>query len=302
MRFAFLLAVALSAVMALESRGLAASEADLSSVRAFYLSASYEEALRVLDGISTEDADEQVDQYRALCYLALERTAEAERALEQIVLRNPGYAMAETEVSPRLVDLFRDIRARALPGALREMYNGARSAYTAKDFAAASDRLRRVIQIVNDEASDAPSGLADLRQLSEGFLRLSEGELSSAAERAAAAARSAAQAADSVGHDPARVYGSADPDVVAPVEINRQMPSWYPPNHALRRATLTGLLEFVVDTGGTVESAVLVEPLSPYYDPSLVAAAKRWQFRPAIRDGQPVKFRKRLEIVLEPPR
>lgn len=276
-------------------------EVDLSSVRAFYLSASYEEALAVLDAIGHDAANEQVDQYRALCYLALGHTAEAERALERIVHRNPAYAMAEAEVSPRLVELFGDVRARTLPAALRQMYNLARSAYEAGDFAAAADRLRRVIRILTDEESGRSSGLTDLRHLSEGFLKLSEGELASEAERAAAAARSATLAGDSRA-DAAKIYSADDRDVVAPAEVEWRFPSWLPHTDALRRATLTGLLEIVVDASGAVESAVLVRPLSPQYDASLVAAAKSWRFRPAIRDGRAVRFRKQIQIVLEPPK
>ncbi len=274
-----------------------APEADLSRVRAFYLSASYEDALAALDAISKDVGSEQVDQYRALCFMALGRKAEAERALERIVLRNPAYAMTETEVSPRLVHLFGEIRGRTLPSALRQMYSLARTDYEARDFAAAADRLRRVIQLVTDEESGELSGLADLRHLSEGFLQLTEGELASAAERKAAEARSAGESVNQ-----AKIYSASDHDVVAPAEVEWRLPPWLPRTDALRRATLTGLLEIVVDASGAVESAVLVRPLSPQYDPSLIAAAKSWRFRPAIKDGQAVRFRKQIQIVLEPPK
>jgi TonB family protein len=59
------------------------------------------------------------------------------------------------------------------------------------------------------------------------------------------------------------------------------------------------LLEVVIDTDGAIESAKLVKPLSPLYDRELLAAAKRWKYRPAMKGSEPVKYRWLMEIVLK---
>ena len=59
-----------------------------------------------------------------------------------------------------------------------------------------------------------------------------------------------------------------------------------------------GTLEFVVAESGAVEHVHLVSPANRYQERMLVAAAKTWQFRPATRDGRPVRFRTRVRVTL----
>jgi len=56
----------------------------------------------------------------------------------------------------------------------------------------------------------------------------------------------------------------------------------------------------VIDERGIVTSATITQSVNPLYDRSLVATAKRWQFRPALLGGQPVKYRKVVGVVLRP--
>jgi protein TonB len=93
------------------------------------------------------------------------------------------------------------------------------------------------------------------------------------------------------------IYSEADPGVTTPVEIERRMPAWNPPP-AIARIEHRGLLEVVINERGAVESAVLRRAVAQSYDPSLLEAAKSWRFRPATRDGAPVKYRKSFEIIL----
>jgi hypothetical protein len=99
---------------------------------------------------------------------------------------------------------------------------------------------------------------------------------------------------------PPIIYTAADEGVVPPVEISRTMPRWVPGNPLLRSATFRGVLEFVVNEQGEVESAALAVPISPLYDSTLLDATTTWRYRPATKAGGPVKFRKRLEVVLQP--
>ena len=45
--------------------------------------------------------------------------------------------------------------------------------------------------------------------------------------------------------------------------------------------------------------AISYDWLLPLYDPLLLSAAKGWKYRPATRDGQPVRFRKIIQVTLE---
>jgi TonB family protein len=76
------------------------------------------------------------------------------------------------------------------------------------------------------------------------------------------------------------------------------MPNWSPPASDSR--SFSGVIELVIDEHGAVASASVIQSVSPAYDRSLVAAARRWQYRPATLNGQPVKYRKAVGVVLRP--
>jgi tetratricopeptide (TPR) repeat protein len=82
--------------------------AELSAARSLYATAAYEDALDRLNRIRSTDAlRDQVDTYKALCLLALGRTRDSEKMIEQILARNPQYVPSESEVSPRLMVVFK---------------------------------------------------------------------------------------------------------------------------------------------------------------------------------------------------
>jgi TonB family protein len=56
----------------------------------------------------------------------------------------------------------------------------------------------------------------------------------------------------------------------------------------------------LIDEKGRVESATLLRPLIEGYDPLLLDAVRNWQFRPATKDGQPVKYVKLFTIDVSP--
>jgi TonB family protein len=64
----------------------------------------------------------------------------------------------------------------------------------------------------------------------------------------------------------------------------------------------TGVFDILVDEFGDVETVRLTSPAHRYYDRMLVAAAKAWKFKPATLNGQPVKYRVRIPIILADPR
>ena len=159
--------------------------ADLAAARTLYASASYEEALAMLATIETPDNIEPVNQMRALCLMALGRTREAEQSIERIILHNPGYVIETAEVSPKVVSLFRTVRQRTLPTVARSLYAQAKASFDDKRWDAATNEFTRMLAIVDDpDLVEQRASLNDLRQLGEGFLKLSEAELAAVAAKA----------------------------------------------------------------------------------------------------------------------
>jgi hypothetical protein len=93
----------------------------------------------------------------------------------------------------------------------------------------------------------------------------------------------------------AQVFTSSDPQVAPAVLIRPHLPEQPPPDVP---AEQIGTLEFVVSESGAVEHVHLIAPANRYQERMLVAAAKTWQFRPAMRDGRPVRFRTRIRVTL----
>jgi tetratricopeptide (TPR) repeat protein len=287
---------ALAAILLAGARVVAA-EPDLPGARTLYAAASYEEALARLGAApsSPEGDDAQVEQYRALCFLALGRVLEAEDALARLVIQRPLYALDKSEdVSPKFVMLFRTVREKALPAAARRAYAKARQHYDEKDFAEAIKAFKDLASLLADPAaSSQASDLGDLKQLSEGFLRLAELEVAAANKAAADAATAEQQRAP-------RVFTASDPDVVAPTPITQSLPEWRASSSDLARNRLRGVLELLIDDQGRVETASLRERISPNYDDRLLRAAREWKFVPAKRGNQPVRYIRLVEIVLQP--
>jgi hypothetical protein len=293
---AFLTTVAFAALVLIGASS-AAAEPDLGNVRELYASASYAEALEVLGALEATDNSEVVEQYRALCLLGLGRTADAEQALERIVMRRPLYVVPAAEVSPRLVTLFHDVRRRSLPGAARQMYTLAKASYDSRDHAAAAEQFRDVVALVNDpDAASQGAALAELKQLAEGFLALSEAVLAAAAAPAPPPPAPVIEVPKAPSMP--RVFTAADADVLPPQAITRAMPGWKPPNLLVAQRSFRGVLEVIVDEEGAVEWAGMSKATFPSYDVDLITASKAWRFQPATKDGEPVKYRLGVEVVL----
>jgi TonB family protein len=56
------------------------------------------------------------------------------------------------------------------------------------------------------------------------------------------------------------------------------------------------VFDLVIDQSGRVEQVHLVSPGNRFNDRMLIAAAKAWQFLPAIKDGQPVRYKLQIRI------
>jgi TonB family protein len=277
------------------SSTLRADSPELGDAKALYAQASYEDALVQLSRITEADAANQVDQYRALCLLALGRDREAQASLERLVVRAPLYVVRADDASPKLVVLFQQVRQRTLPIAAKDLYAKARANFDGNRFADAQAQFEDMLAVLKEAAvGDAGSSIADLKQLGEGFLTLTKAALTPAepAPPSPAAAR--------VAPATAALYTPGDTDVVPPVEIIRDLPPWNPPA-SLPNGRYSGKLQIDIDEQGVVDRAILLESIAPPYDHRLLAASKTWKFQPATKDGVAVKYRKTITVVLQPP-
>jgi tetratricopeptide (TPR) repeat protein len=277
------------------SSTLRADSPELGDAKALYAQASYEDALVQLNRITEADAANQVDQYRALCLLALGREREAQASLERLVVRAPLYVVRADDASPKLVVLFQQVRRRALPVAAKDLYAKARANFDGNRFAEAQAQFEDMLAVLKEAAvGDGGSSIADLKQLGEGFLTLTKAALTPAepAPPPPAAAR--------VAPAKAALYTPGDADVVPPVEIVRDLPPWNPPA-SLPNGRYSGKLQIDIDEQGVVDRAILIEAIAPPYDQRLLAASKTWRFQPATKDGVAVKYRKTITVVLQPP-
>jgi hypothetical protein len=58
----------------------------------------------------------------------------------------------------------------------------------------------------------------------------------------------------------------------------------------------TSVFDLIIDEWGRVEQVKLVSPGNRFSDRMLVASAKAWQFQPATKGGQPVRYRLRVPL------
>lgn len=234
------------------------------------------------------------DEYRASCLLALGRAAEAERVLESVVSRRPDFTFEGGDRPPKLVALLRSVQKRAVPAALKMRYAAAKAAFEAGRLDAAAAQFRQLLATLArlDGVVDRETA-ADLRTLSEGFVRL--------ATPAPPEPMVAAVAVPAQVPAPRGVYDDRDADVTPPVAIEQRFPAWNAPR-ALQRNTLRGILEVVIDENGAVVASVMRQPAHAIYDPLLLDASKRWSYYPALRGERPVAYRKTIIVTLHPER
>jgi Gram-negative bacterial TonB protein C-terminal len=282
-------------------------------VRTLYESAAYDDAMRALDAMANEtvvprEQAEMVLRYRALCLLALDRNAEAETAVEQIVVNNPLYEVTAENAPPRLVKTFDRVRARVIPALARSEYAAAKDLFEKKQWTEAAERFERVVQLGTASAGpeDGTSDVADLTTLATGFLELSREHLSATnrggAGNGSGGPASARPAGSAAAAEP--VFSSQDAGVTPPVAIRQDVPPWHPETEPPWRQQIQqareGRLEIVIGPTGDVQSAIVTETIDPIYDKTLLRAVKGWKYQPAVKDGVAVSFRRMLIIRLVP--
>ena len=278
--------------------GVAFAQDTFSKAKGFYESAEYEEALNLLDTMKGKTGSTEVAAYRVFCLVALGRNAEAKAAVTELVHTDPLFRPTEAQVSPRLRTFFDEVRKPLLPDVARQRYNIAKANFDQKNWQAAIVEFDRVITLLG-EIGAADQGASDLRTLAAGFRDLAK----SAAEPpkpAVTESKPAVAAPPPAPVKPAEpvVYGAQHSDVKKPVAMSKPMPEWRPASQTEQKMIFEGALEFVVGEDGRVVSVRLIESVHPSYDAALLKQAMNWSFKPATKNGVPVRYRYAVSIRL----
>jgi len=290
----------------------------LDEAKALYDSASFDEALTVLDNLGRTQPEtdvEEVQRYRALCLLALNRTPEAQKAIEIVFSRNPMYKLSEGDAPPRMQAAFSEVRKRLLPKVTEQLYAAAKLSFDRKEYAVAATQFQSLLTFLEDADAKSLPSLKEFRTLATGFH-----DLSASAPAPALVAKAASPAPASPPPAPAAAPAAAGPVqpganqtapagalategapgvLLPPVAVKQQMPLWYGPKNAVSR-TYNGKLRVIIDEQGNVEEARIVESVNSIYDSLLVSAARTWKYEPARMDGKPVRYAKMIDIVIKP--
>jgi hypothetical protein len=208
---------------------------------------------------------------RASALIAQGQTAEAAMVFEGLLVASPLYEPKPSEITPEAMATFRTTQRLILPGVAQRSYERARAALSAGDPERALSFGREAIAILDRRLADANP------QLREQVMALID------------EATAASAAADEI------IYSPSDRGIVPPRELTRQFPATSPlgvPPHRV------GTLDMIIDKEGGVEFVKLHTPLNRYHERHIVQAAKAWRYRPAMRNGKPVKFRLTVKINL----
>jgi hypothetical protein len=278
--------------------GMASAQDSFSRAKGFYESAEYEEALNLLDTMKGKTGNSEIAAYRVFCLVALGRNVEAKAAVAELVQIDPLFRPTGETVSPRLRTFFDEARKPLLPDVARQRYSTAKTAFDQKSWQPAIAEFERVITLLG-EIGGSDQGAADLRTLAVGFRDLAK----SAAEPPKPAVMETKPAPPSVPPPPVKtvepvVYGLQNSNVKKPVAMAKPMPEWRPANPTDQRAVFEGALEFVVGEDGRALSVRLLDSVHQAYDEALLKSAMSWTFKPATKDGVPVRYRYAVSIRL----
>jgi hypothetical protein len=212
--------------------------------------------------VESGDALELAER-RASALLASGLGHEAAHAFDSIVMRSPLHRLDSTRSSPEALAALRSSKRVLLPALARRHYEEARTAFNSGDFNRAISEGESASTLLNDDDLDAAPG--DLRAAVTDVVAL------------ASAARVSVEE---------RIYTIADPDITPPAPLGRQLPATRPPG----TSSPTGRLEILVGRAGRVETVKLYTPSNGYHDRMIVSAAKAWHYKPALKNGKPVRF------------
>ena len=281
-----LAAFALGWALAVPVAPVAAQET-LQQVKDLYANAAYEDALGVLSRLQSPELRLEIERYRVFCLIALDRTAEAETAIQSMLAEDPLFT--PDDAAPRVVELFKRVKRQATPQLARTLYSDGKAAMERKDKDVAVRKFEQLLQLTDDASVRSDVLVSELRLLAAGFLDLARAASPAPEKANGGAATTAAGAAP------------APPAVVTPpIPVRQDLPRWVPYDAATKQAEYKGAVKVTISVDGRVESAAIVTPTDRRYDRELLNAARGWTYQPATRNGVPVPSEKVVSVHLRP--
>lgn len=96
------------------------------------------------------------------------------------------------------------------------------------------------------------------------------------------------------------LLASADDTIYTKVDVNPVPVKTPPPDYpeAMKRQGISGVVavSIVIDEKGTVVSASVAKSSQPDFETPALDAVKKWKFKPAQKDGAPVKMKVTIPI------
>ena len=277
------------------------AQTNLSEAKTQYEEAAYEDALTTLTKASASTpADRvQLEQYRALCLIALGRLPEAKRAVAALVEADPTYVPPSSVASPRVLAMVADIRRKELPGVTRRVLDSGRAAYEAKNIPLAQRQFDLLLTLLDDPAMEGRPEREDLRAVAKGFSTLLVAAPVAPRPAPPAEPERTAAPASSPSAPASSPPAAASPFVPA-VVIQETLPIWTPPNPSIARNEYNGAVKVRIGTDGRVKAASIDRPSHPAYDAVLLNTARSWLYKPATQNGTPIESERVIAVRLRP--
>jgi hypothetical protein len=298
-------------LMALSLRASAAGpDPELDRAQLLYESAEYIEALQELDvyerGDRTLEQKQTARWYRALCLIALERTDDAQRTLQDFVKADPTASPGQ-DVPPRISAMLLGVRQQIAPGLVRDAYARAQASVRSGQQTEALDLLTTVLTLIDDQSLrlSADPAFVSLRADAENLQARASAQVPAVAPPPAPpTTTSSATTGGAATAGSAAATAAAPPPRKAPFvfpPVRPYVPAravWQPfPPLAPGAYVSGGELAIEVGVNGSVTSARVTVSISPAYDELLVRTAlTEWIFMPAMRDGGPVPSSLRIPV------
>ena len=267
----------------------ASAQDSLQQVKDLYANANYEDALGVLSRLPSSGQRLEIERYRVLCLIALDRTAEAEKAIAGILTDDPLYTL--DEASPRVMELFNNVKRQSTPKLAKALYDEVKAAMDKKDNDLAVRKFEQMLQLTNDPAIRESTLVSELRLLAGGFLDLA---------KTPAPAPETPDKTVSAPAPAAATPPSPAGDITPAFPLRQELPKWVPYDATTRSTEYRGAVKVTISTEGKVEAAEIVTPTDRQYDRLLLNAARSWLYEPARRNGMPIQSEKVVSIYLRP--
>ncbi len=159
------------------------------------------------------------------------------------------------------------------------------------------ETVQAALAVLQPNAAFLPSGSPIAAAMSGPALALAPAEEAPAADAAAASPPAAAFVPAPFTPLGIFTYDWRDKDVVPPVAVAQSVSGWWGAMGEPAAGTPLGAIDVVVDETGRVVDARMYQSANRIYDAVLLESVKQWRYRPAMKDGRPVKYRRVTGVV-----